>query len=296
MIRLPIKQTALKAQIRALVPDWFNRADERLARATAAGKVADGDGIWSEIKTIYMEHQGFKCMYCEKPMPKPAPGGVAGGKVEFDVEHFRPKNRVTRWPTPAVKTKRGIDYDHLLLEGVAAGYLRLAFDPWNYGVSCKTCNSELKSDRFPIVGVSNATLKARRSLDTRELPCLILPIGDEGEDPEKWLEWKGPTVAPRSTLDTKTSLRAKTLVDFFELDTRGDLLLLRCAVVMLLFNDLNANGPGTQFVKALTDPKRTFAACARAYVKLFQTNKPEAQRWNDLAQDYLARQDPAIFA
>jgi hypothetical protein len=51
------------------------------------------------------------------------------------------------------------------------------------------------------------------------VPCLILPVGDEAEDPEGWLEWNGPIVAARATLDPATKLRARTRIDFFELDT-----------------------------------------------------------------------------
>src|SRR5687768_6130521 len=152
MIRLSIKLKDLRKQITTLDASWLTRAKTKTEAAILKGKVEDGDGIWSDIKNVYMEHQGFKCMYCEKPMPRETPGGVAAGKAEYDVEHFRPKNRVTHWPTAAVKQKRLIDYETHLKDGVPDGYLRLAFDPWNYGVSCKTCNSELKGDRFPILG------------------------------------------------------------------------------------------------------------------------------------------------
>src|SRR5258705_473487 len=77
--------------------------------------------------------------------------------------------------------------------------------------------------------------KTRAALDKAEIPCLILPVGDEGEDPEAWLEWTGPLVAPKVTLDATTKLRARTLIDFFELDTRGDLLELRCVLISNLF-------------------------------------------------------------
>jgi hypothetical protein len=303
MIRLPIKLKDLRDQITALDGNWFTRAKTKADAAALKGKIEEGDGIWSDIKAVYMEHQGHKCMYCEKPMPREAPGGVAQGKGEYDVEHFRPKNRVTHWPTAAVKQKRLIDYEAQLKDGVPNGYLRLAFDPWNYGVSCKTCNSELKGDRFPIIGKASATAKTRTALDKAEVPCLILPIGDEGEDPEGWLEWHGPIVAAGATLDPATTLRARTLIDFFELDTRGDLLELRCVLITNLFARLEKMGQpapigpaAKQYVDSMTEPKRLFAGCLRGFVKLFDKDPAAARKWNDIAEQYLMSRDPRLFS
>jgi hypothetical protein len=303
MIRLPIKLKDLRAQIKALDGKWFTRAKDMADAVARKGKVEQGDGIWSDIKTIYMEHQGWKCMYCEKPMPRPGPGGVAQGKGEYDVEHYRPKNRVAHWPTEKVKAVRLIDYEAQLQDGLPDGYLRLAYDPWNYGVSCGTCNSELKGDRFPILGKANKRAKTRVALDKAEIPCLILPVGDEGEDPEAWLDWTGPLVAPKATLDANTKLRAQTLIDFFELDTRGDLLELRCAFIPNLFARLELRGqPGPvgneakKYVEDLTHPKRLFAGCLRAFVKLYEQDSAAARKWRDIAEQYNMSRDPSVFS
>jgi hypothetical protein len=302
MIRHGIALNDLLGRIDALVPTWRTRAGTRTTAAIQAGRVGDTDGIWSEIKAIYMELQGFKCMYCEKPMPAPSPQGTAEGKVEYDVEHFRPKNRVTRWPTSEVKTKRRIDYDAQLQQGEAVGYVRLAFQPWNYGVSCKTCNSELKGDRFPILGAINAALTDRTALDAAELPCLVLPIGDGGVDPEAWLEWKGPVVSAKATLDAQTRLRARTLIDFFELDSRSDLVLQRCHLIFMLAAKLEqaqqpapAGPKARDFIDRLTDRTGAFAGCGRGFVALFNANPTEAKRWRDLAEEYILSKDPTIL-
>jgi hypothetical protein len=300
---LPIKPKDLRDRINALDGNWFTRAKAKADAVAIKGNVEQGDGIWSDIKSVYMEHQGYKCMYCEKPMPREAPGGVARGKGEYDVEHYRPKNRVMHWPTAAVKQKRLIDYETQLHDGVPDGYLRLAYDPWNYGVSCATCNIELKGDRFPIVGKANAKAKTRAALDKAEIPCLILPVGNEGEDPESWLEWTGPLVAPKATLDTTTKLRARTLIDFFELDTRGDLLELRCFLISQLFSRLELMeqpapiGPDAKkYVEDLTGPKRLFAGCLRGFVKLFANDPVAARKWTDIADAYIQSRDPSVFS
>ena len=282
-----IRHRISPADLLAKIPQkWLGRAKSQTRKVIRARRVAEGDGIWSEIKSLYMELQGFKCMYCEKPMPREGAGGTAAGKVEYDVEHFRPKNRVTSWPTKEVKEKRGIDYAERLAMGETRGYVRLAFDPLNYGVSCKTCNSELKGDRFPITGTTNSRMRDRAKLDEVERPCLLLPVGESGEDPEVWLEWLGPTVRARTDLDPDTMLRARALVDFLELDTRADLLFSRCTLVVLLWDELEqthaAGDDGVrarEFVARMTDDASYFAACARAFRKLYDADRPAADRW-----------------
>ena len=80
-------------------------------------------------------------------MPRPqrragedAAGQTVGGRREYDLEHFRPKREVTRWPT----TASGFQYEFETGEGAAGGYPWLAYDCLNYLVSCKTCNQDNK--------------------------------------------------------------------------------------------------------------------------------------------------------
>ena len=42
--------------------------------------------LWSETKQVYIELQHSKCAFCEKPLE---------GRIEQDVEHFRPKGEVS---------------------------------------------------------------------------------------------------------------------------------------------------------------------------------------------------------
>lgn len=298
MIRIAITEADLWARIRAAEPTWERRAKERTAKVVQQGRVDDGDGIWSDIKQVFMELQGWKCMYCEKPMPRPDANGGASGKVEYDVEHFRPKNRVQAWPTERAKTSRRIDYAARLRSGAANGYVHLAFDPWNYGVSCKVCNSELKGDRFPILGEAAPKAKQRRALDAAEVPCLVLPIGDDGEDPEAWLEWLGPTVRPRPALAGDERVRAMTLIDFFELDTRPDLLLGRCQAIVVLAQWLQrpkTNGKAKAMIAAMTASNAQFAGCLRDFQRLFVSDRDTALQWYVLALEYVASKEPALF-
>ena len=303
MIRIAIAERDLRARIAAAEPTWESRAKERAANAVAKRRVDDGDGIWSDIKHVFMELQGWKCMYCEKPMPRPDPNSGASGKVEYDVEHFRPKNRVQPWPTERVAKSRSIDYASKLKHGAASGYVHLAFDPWNYGVSCKVCNSELKGDRFPILGKAAPRSKRRRELDAKERPCLVLPIGDEGQDPEGLLEWHGPTVRPRADLGDDDRVRAMALIDFFELDTRQDLLLGRCVAIVLLYDWLEDARLDSQLrveaeacIEQLLADQATFAGCLRGYRDLYRRDREEALQWRRRSRRYAASKEPALLA
>lgn len=289
MIRFAVSETELQQRIEAEAAGWLKKALTKAKAANASGHVGEGDGIWSEIKGVYMELQGFKCMYCEKPMPKPDDErDGASGKVEYDVEHFRPKNRVTAWPPAKVKARRKIDYDDALEAGVPTGYVWLAFDHLNYGVSCKTCNSELKGDRFPILGKRGKKGQRNAELDPIEKPCLVLPVGANGTNPEDLLGWNGPLVFPKKGLSVEDTLRAKVLIDFFELDTRRDLLEGRCHGIMLLFPRLKEKtAKAKKFVEALTADDATFAGCFRAFVALFKKNKAQAAQWADDCERYV---------
>lgn len=294
MIRFRIRRQDLAQRIDQHDPKWSGKAKSRTKVAVEKGGVGDGEGIWSDVKDVYMTLQGWKCMYCEKPMPRPDPAVVATGKVEYDVEHFRPKNRVTVWPPEKVKVRRKIDYGDELEAGVPTGYVWLAFDHLNYGVSCKTCNSELKGDRFPILGKRGKKGQRNAELDPVEKPCLVLPVGANGTDPEALLGWNGPLVFPRKGLSAEDTLRAKVLIDFFELDTRRDLLEGRCSGIMMLFPRLKLKtAKAKQFVEALIDDQANYAGCLRAFVNLYKKNKTEASDWADACEQYLATRGKA---
>jgi len=119
----------------------------RLIEAQHRGWLEAETKQWRDIKRVYMKLQHGKCAYCERRL-----GTSEKRKIEHDVEHFRPKNRVLAWPTEADKEKRGLDYELETGDGFEAGYPSLRFSPWNSLVACKTCNTMDKHDYSPIAG------------------------------------------------------------------------------------------------------------------------------------------------
>lgn len=299
MILHRITAAELLRRIDAHDPKWRAAAKKKSRAVLKKGRIDEGDGTWSAIKDVFIALQGNKCMYCEKPMPAPSAEAVAKGRVEYDVEHHRPKNRVSPWPTPAVLAARRITYAKKLRSGAPEGYLHLAFDPENYGVSCKTCNSELKGDRFPIVGKCSPKAKTRAAHDACELPCVVLPIGDAAAvDPEKWLVWAGPFVRAFRSRDETRRLRARALVDFFELDAREDLVLLRCFVIDGLYRRLSKRPRSLRdqrYIDARCASTSAFAGCARGFCKLYERDPKGARTWALLAEKKLSSAEPSVF-
>jgi hypothetical protein len=305
MIRIAISDDALLEAIRKKSPKWLARALEVSKRARKAGKIGDQDGIWSEIKEVYILLQEFKCVYCEFPLPKIESISARGVAVDYDVEHYRPKNRVTPWPTPEVLSRRpsASEYAASVVPGAPAGYLRLAFDPFNYVVSCKVCNTYYKADRFPIAGKPDSRSIKRTSLDAREMPLLLFPFGENGDDPGLYLLFEGAMIRPRPAAGLD-GLRARAVVDFFELDTREDLLEGRCLLIQSLWAKLEERTSGdaeekaeaAEFLEVLATGNRFMhSACGRAYVDLYERDREQARRWYRAANQYLASKAPDIL-
>ena len=138
----------------AIGEDWLTRAAARSALFAAAGKyfeelISDAGvktplkPFWSEVKDHYIKRQHGKCVYCETALEW---GEYAG--VQWDLEHFRPKSAVRAWPGRSSKLRS--KYSEFPLGAAFNGYHQLAYSPHNYAASCKTCNSSLKRDYFPI--------------------------------------------------------------------------------------------------------------------------------------------------
>jgi len=305
MIHIAISEDALLEAIRKKSPKWLAKALEVSRKARKVGKLGDQEGIWSEIKEVYILLQEFKCIYCEFPLPKIESNSARGVAVDYDVEHYRPKNRVTAWPTPEVLARRPSirEYVASVVPGAPNGYLRLAFDPLNYVVSCKVCNTYYKADRFPIAGKPDSRSVKRASLDAREKPLLLLPFGENGDDPGLYLVFEGPVIQTLSTVG-HDGLRARAVVDFFELDTREDLLEGRCALIERLWLKLEerASGSAEDRVKAeeyleVLETRNGFphSACGRAYVALYERDREQARRWYKAASEYVASKAPDIL-
>ncbi len=95
MIRFPITKAKLEADIKATNATWFDDAQDVLDALPSPPKSSDFKPLWSKIKQLYIDLQNSKCCFCEKPLE---------GKIEQDVEHFRPKAELSpgrcrlNWP------------------------------------------------------------------------------------------------------------------------------------------------------------------------------------------------------
>ena len=279
MIRIRITEAKLHKGIEASSKGWLKKKAKS----------------WSDVKPAYLALQANLCAYCEggrdyirsevsaaDQLPKEKDG-------EFAVEHFRPKGKTDAWPDPFSLqrlTDSKID-PKLVLAGRAKGYDNLRFAPWNYVVSCYTCNSTLKANRFPIAGIAATKLGkwARadiESLNTGEQPLLLYPLGDLDEDPEKVIQWQGVMPRPRPGLDARRKLRVQSTIIFFRLDGVG-----RPALLEARYRALSA------FVLALSQGWNTkltleaspFRGCLRAFEKLHKRSPKVAMDFVKAAND-----------
>ena len=90
MIRIPVTIPQLEAAIESERKGWFDRVKLRLIALRGVDD-PEFENEWSDIKQVYIDLQHTKCAFCEKPLE---------GKIEQDVEHFRPKAAVAPWPLP----------------------------------------------------------------------------------------------------------------------------------------------------------------------------------------------------
>jgi hypothetical protein len=116
------------------------------------------NGSWGLLKKWLGNASGHKCWYCE----------AKSARAPFDVDHFRPK--------------LGITVDGINLAG-HAGYYWLAYEWWNFRLSCQRCNRPEKNDadnlhgkanEFPIQNEANRCLVPATPLDA-EIPRLLDP-------------------------------------------------------------------------------------------------------------------------
>src|SRR5262245_1073171 len=128
MISYRISEKALATQVESHVPGWSQRAKAANTACKQARAFIDKGSLWSEIKAVYMKLQYEKCCYCERKLES-----KDFGKIEHDVEHFRPKSHVNDWFVADVLADFP-DWPKNLRRGGTAkkGYYKLAYDPRNY--------------------------------------------------------------------------------------------------------------------------------------------------------------------
>ena len=281
----PISEAALRAKIK---PEWLIRATALTATNVAASRLVEAGSIWSEIKSVYMDWQADKCVYCEFPL---------GGSSTQDVEHFRPKSKISVWPKASAPP-----YNFGTGMGQDTGYYWLAFDPCNYAASCKDCNSALKRDYFPVAGTRGTATAHVTQLNASERPLLLFPFGDWGDDPNEFLVFKGIFVEPKSGLTPANAQRAKVMIDFFRLNERRNLLRNRFTVLDTIWTavELRQTSHNAATVKRAETtilrnivPEAPHSLCARAFLELMQSSdSADQQRATDLwvlAEQHLVR-------
>ena len=144
---------------------WLKRAEDAAKLANEA-KNKEGfkydQALWGLLKQYLFTLSNGKCGYCEVNVL-----AVYSG----DVEHYRPKKKVTEDPAHP-------------------GYYWLAYDPTNYVPVCQNCNgARAKANHFPLEAGSPRAYSPADDI-TKERPLLINPIGKE--DPAQHLTFVGP--------------------------------------------------------------------------------------------------------
>jgi len=273
----------IEALITAHNATWLTRSAERTETYKTAGKVTHSSHIWSEIKEVYMKMQGNKCAFCESELE-----GKTSGKGVHDVEHFRPKNRITKWQS----TQEFNTLDIAITDpAVSKGYHLLTYNPLNYSISCGPCNQAIKRDRFPIKGNYNTDMENPSTESDAEIPLLLFPIGQDDVDCEDLISFEGavPTVVVSSGVPFE---RAITTIEFFRLgraDVRGKLFKERCFKIITINSILEGVDPANfdTILKNMIANYSDHSSCGRSYVELLKSDKTKAAEVLSEAKEFV---------
>jgi hypothetical protein len=285
MIAYPVSAGALRDLI-AEEGDLDPKAKGWLSKAAAATKanikakafIDSAAANWSAIKGVFMRLQHNKCAYCERVL-----AGEEFGRGEHDVEHFRPKGRVSAWPG---NTRSGHlkDFNPAWPLGgeSSGGYYKLAYDFRNYATACGRCNSGLKRDYFPVAGKRKVSGDDPEALAS-EKPLLVMPVGDWDTPPESLIWFDG--VLPVAAVKTGYGYqRAATTIAFFRLD--GDDLAIERARMLYSLHDALESEAGSanahrkaraaRAIAMATHPSTPHSNCAASYVRLYRDDYDHA--------------------
>ena len=220
------------------------------------------------------------------------------------MEHFRPKNAVTPWPTPEIAAELNLPPDFPASKASGSGYRLLAYHHLNYASSCKTCNSRLKSSFFPVADSHDCSGDDPVALNKSERPYLIYPLADFDEDPESLISFQGFAAVPHEDAKAHRRDRARVTIAFFRLNAeREDLLELRAKTLEDLFTKLEllkATKSKTrrrliwEDILRLSSDNSHHAGCVRSLLKLYgqfdddpaPATRPQAIQYLELARAY----------
>lgn len=129
----------------------FGKETKKILKIIQNGQIPQSsdfnDKAWKKLTLLFWEKQDKRCAICEKDKSKPD-GGFG------DVEHYRPKSI----------------------------YWWLAYNPYNYYLSCFDCNRYFKGDYFPLSDNQSNTVYSDRKNIRNEKPLLLNPILDNPKD------------------------------------------------------------------------------------------------------------------
>ena len=274
MIKIDRDLEVIKNQVDTLAPTWCSRAKKRSREINKKAVYAEKTSIWSEVKPVFMYLQRNRCIYCDRHI-----ASLRVGSVEHDLEHYRPKGRVTEE-----------DGSH------TNGYYWLAYDFENFAVACKTCNQGLKMDRFPILGTRGVALANVTTLNQTELPMLIFPMVD---NPDEYMIFDGVTPKPKFKRGLKYK-RAKITIDFFRLadSEREELHDARTLAIVLLWNsirtielstDIAEREQNLELIKSMCSPEFPHSMCTKFFYALVKSNREKARDYFLQAHKYVIR-------
>lgn len=274
MIRVPITTAALLAAIEAHCPGWTARAEARTNALAAGGSDDHLPSLWAEIKTVYMDLQSSKCVYCEKELEDQP--------IEQDVEHYRPKKKVARWKVPRALAGEGIAVNQPA-RGDEPGYPLLAYNPLNYAASCKTCNSILKKNYFPIAGARDYACRNPSEM-AGERPFLLFPIGSIDVDPEDLIEFAG--LSPQAKGAGFRRQRALVTIWLFQLNRKWlqkdraiEITRYYLALELSRRSPHNATARHAEkVVRSMESRRARHANCLRSFRRLYDSDRTAAER------------------
>ncbi|MEY2926944.1 MAG: hypothetical protein RL367_1421 [Pseudomonadota bacterium] len=250
----------------------LDRASKRTTHFVSVGGYEEPpSAFWSEVKPHFQDLQHDKCVFCERQFET-----TEFGKIEFDLEHFRPKSSVKAWPP---LRGRRFHYDFQTGGDSPSGYFWLAYDLGNYAASCKVCNSTLKSNYFPVAGgrvTQPGDLAAEQAL-------LCYPINAVDDDPETLISFIATTAIPASADDSRNK-RGRVIIDFFRLNLRERLHRERAQLLSLLGNSLDAidrddaDDSDRKWDDFLMTPRFPHLNCCRSFRRTWTMDKPLARQ------------------
>ena len=244
------------------VKRWMKKASDKLTQLSSLSThderktFLQRNNIWSEFKPILIRYYGHKCWYSECDLT-----GSFG-----DVDHFRPKNKSTD------------ENDEVILDD---GYWWLAYDYYNYRLSCEVCNRSFidggKRDRFPLKPGTSSAMAPNKDdtpllLDPCELQDVQLIDCDEAGE-----------IISLSTNDyeKKRVSISKRIYNWNRFNSARKDVRNKCKTALELFELVYESAPDKLEpsliqIKRLTDNRTPYSSFAKKYIKSRIEDKPYA--------------------